>query len=69
MIDVQLAMKTLAAHRPIFHSEADFQHEFAWQLRTMLPHVSVRLEHPIDGTLRGLLILWCAEIIGSKRLS
>lgn len=45
----------LASRRPIFHSEADFQHEFAWQLREMLPHISVRLEHPVGNGSRGAI--------------
>jgi hypothetical protein len=37
-------MSKLAASRPIFHSEADFQHAFAWQLRLHHPDARVRLE-------------------------
>lgn len=33
--------------RRIFHSEADFQFEFAWQLRELEPDVEIRLERPI----------------------
>ena len=40
-------LATLAAERPIFHSEADFQHAFAWLLHRMNPKLSVRLELPV----------------------
>lgn len=33
---INTAMASLAKGRPIFHSEADFQHALAWQLQTML---------------------------------
>ena len=41
------ALTELAVRRPVFHSEADFQHELAWQLRTAAPTLSVRLEIPL----------------------
>lgn len=37
-------MKALHTARPVFHSEADFQHALAWVVHTVLPHVRVRLE-------------------------
>jgi hypothetical protein len=37
-------MVDVAAPRPIFHSEADFQHAFAWQLHAAYPDARVRLE-------------------------
>jgi hypothetical protein len=46
MIDVRRIMTTLALRRPIFHSEADFQHEFAITLRELMPESLVRLEQP-----------------------
>lgn len=45
-IDLNSALKGLARTRPIFHSEADFQHALAWQLQTMFPNASIRLEVP-----------------------
>jgi hypothetical protein len=42
--DVEQTMKRLAARRPIFHGEADFQHAFAWQLQTDHPAARIRLE-------------------------
>jgi len=37
----------LAAERPVFHSEADFQHAFAWLLHRKHPHLAIRLEVPV----------------------
>ncbi len=37
----------LAKQRPIFHSEADFQHALAWQVHERLPSAKVRLERPV----------------------
>lgn len=36
----------LAEERPIFHSEADFQHALAWKLHQLEPNSRVRLEVP-----------------------
>lgn len=37
----------LARHRPVFHSEADFQFAFAWEAKSLSPALEVRLEtHP-----------------------
>jgi hypothetical protein len=37
-------MAALARGRPLFHSEADFQHAFAWQLHSAYPDARIRLE-------------------------
>mgnify|MGYP004093375885 CR=1 FL=1 len=34
----------LAARRPVFHSEADFQFALAWQIHTDHPAAHIRLE-------------------------
>jgi hypothetical protein len=38
------AMDALASKRPIFHSEADFQHALAWELQVAHPEANIRLE-------------------------
>ena len=43
---IRKAMEALSATRPIFHSEADFQHAFAWMVHTLDPEATVRLEVP-----------------------
>lgn len=39
-------MSKLAADRSVFHSEADFQHAFAWRIHKFLPDASISLERP-----------------------
>jgi hypothetical protein len=48
MIEISEILAVLAKKRPIFHSEADFQHAFAWEIQQKLPDASVRLELPIQ---------------------
>jgi len=58
-IDVAGLMTALASRRPIFHSEADFQHALAWDLHTRLPELGIRLELPIEVSGKVLhLDLW-----------
>lgn len=42
--DVYRPLERLAGTRPLFHSEADFQHALAWQIQLDNPTASVRLE-------------------------
>ncbi len=46
MLDIADIMKALYKNRPIFHSEADFQHALAWKIHEMKPDCQVRLEAP-----------------------
>ena len=43
MLNIHLVMQELAKHRPVFHSEADFQFALAWQIRASMPETEVRL--------------------------
>lgn len=43
-LDVPLLMATLASRRPVFHSEADFQHALAWEIQAAHPDAAIRLE-------------------------
>ena len=45
--DIERALEALAERRPVFRSEADFQHEFAWEIREHNPNLSIRLEYPV----------------------
>ena len=47
MLTIVSLMDSLREKRPIFHSEADFQHAFAWELHRQSPNASVRLERPV----------------------
>lgn len=54
-IDISSLLNDLAAKRPAFHSEADFQHELALCLREHLPDFNIRLEFPIAGPANGAI--------------
>jgi hypothetical protein len=47
MIRIGETLATLAKKRPIFHSEAEFQHALAWEIHQELPHALLRLELPV----------------------
>src|SRR5690349_12429823 len=47
MFDVSVTMDGLKQRRPIFHSEADFQHEFAWEMRSCGLATDIRIERPV----------------------
>ena len=47
-LDIASVMESLSRERPIFHSEADFQHAMAWRIREMLPECQPRLEFPFS---------------------
>lgn len=44
MLDIPALLDQLSASRPIFHSEADFQHALAWTIQTHHPEARLRLE-------------------------
>ena len=46
MFDIHNLMADLSQQRPIFHSEADFQHALAWQIHKAIPNCEIRLEMP-----------------------
>lgn len=54
-------LESLARRRPLFHSEADFQHAFAWELHRAAPSIDVRLEVPVraGGVIVHLDLLGC----------
>jgi hypothetical protein len=56
-VDLSSLLQLLALRRPVFHSEADFQHGFAWEAHSMDPQLRVRLEtHPEPGVRLDLLL-------------
>jgi len=44
--NIQDTLQRLADQRPIFHSEADFQHALAWSVHKSYPNAVIRLELP-----------------------
>lgn len=58
-------MGQLAATRPVFHSEADFQHALAWLIHSVRPDSQIRLEtRPERGIRLDLL-----ATVGSERIA
>jgi hypothetical protein len=56
-VDVEGALSALAARRPVFHSERDFQHALAWQIQLGCPQAQIRLEtRPRRGVHLDLLV-------------
>ena len=58
LIDLNAVMKALAGRRPVFHSEADFQHALAMELAKQYPEAHVRLEYRPLSDERIYLDLW-----------
>jgi hypothetical protein len=52
---VEGIIRALSLRRPIFHSEADFQHELAWEIHRHDPTLGVRLEVPFPGRASGAI--------------
>lgn len=62
MLGIDELLMSLARRRPVFHSEADFQHEFAWEARSKIPDLRVRLEQPFPGRASGAIdIIFCHQ--------
>lgn len=59
MIDFNSVMHQLALKRPIFHSEADFQHALAWHLQLEHPDAHIRLEYRAFADERMYIDIWC----------
>lgn len=57
-------MLALSKQRSAFHSEADFQHAFAWYLHERFPSAAIRLERPFRTKLALLHMDLVAEIDG-----
>ena len=62
MIEIAEIMTGLARVRPIFHSEADFQHALAWHIHQTAPSCGVRLEYRPFPEKSMYLDLWLAEM-------
>ena len=58
MLDIHNLIADLSQHRPIFHSEADFQHALAWQIHEVMPDCKIRLEWPYRKERNWHLDIW-----------
>jgi hypothetical protein len=47
MIEITNILEELSKDRPVFHSEADFQHALAWKIHEKYPDLNVRLERRV----------------------
>ncbi len=59
MLDLTNVMRQLEQTRPLFHSEADFQHALACQLHTEHPDARIRLEYKLFAGEKVYLDIWC----------
>src|SRR5258707_5236584 len=58
-IPIENVIVELQKKRPIFHSEADFQHALAWEIHSYFPAAAVRLEiHPGRTGRREYIDIW-----------
>ena len=60
-LDLSAVLARLASRRPVFHSEADLQHELAWQLRLDGAADQIRLEYRPDPAVREAADLWLVD--------
>ena len=58
MLNIHNLMADLAKHRPIFHSEADFQHALSWRIHETMPNCEIRLEWPYRSERNRHLDIW-----------
>jgi hypothetical protein len=61
MIDLRDTLALLSEDRPIFHSEADFQHALAWLIHRRNPDAHIRLEYRLSRPEREYLDLWVKD--------
>jgi hypothetical protein len=62
VLDLVVIMRALAAKRPIFNSEADFQLALGWEIQTAHPAARLRMEYrPAYLDPRGHVDVWAAD--------
>lgn len=61
MINFHVVMQSLRGKRPVFHSEADFQHALAMELSTQAPRSQIRLEYRPMSDERIYIDLWALD--------
>jgi len=60
MIDLTEIIKNLSRSRPIFHSEADFQHALAWEIHMQVQNCEMRLEYKPPHIMKRFYVdIWC----------
>ncbi|WP_409345981.1 hypothetical protein [Paenibacillus sp. MBLB4367] len=67
-MDLESLLASLTSKRPVFHSEADFQHALAWEIQQQYPDASVRLEYrPAKVKARIYMDIWV--VLGDKKMA
>jgi hypothetical protein len=60
MVDLPTLLEGLSKERPLFHSEADFQHALAWRIQVIRPNAHIRLEYRPAVAGRPHLDIWAS---------
>lgn len=68
MVDLERVLDSLSRQRPVFHSEADFQHALAWQIHLTYPNVNIRPEYRPIPNEPLYLDIWVADDTGAQAL-
>ena len=58
VFDLPDLLAELAGKRPVFHSEADFQHALAWKIHEAFPSANVRPEYKPFPEKRVYIDIW-----------
>lgn len=60
MVDIKEVLKKLAAKRPVFHLEIDFQHALAWEIHEQEPKCQMRLDFRVQWLHEPSYVdIWC----------
>lgn len=65
-MNIHELMAGLAIKRPLFHSEADFQHSLAWEIHSQFPDAKIRLEYRPAGFDRMYVDMWITMADGAQ---
>jgi hypothetical protein len=65
-VDLARILGQLSRVRPLFHSEADFQHALAWQLQLAHPDLRIRLERRPVAEVRQAADVWITDTAGDS---
>lgn len=65
-MNVHELLHSLSEERSVFHSEADFQHAFAWKIHETLPQAKIRLEYRPSPHNNEHLDIWVSTSEGAN---
>ena len=62
MIELKKIFGNLSLSRPVFHSEADFQHALAWEIHKRVQNCEIRLEYKPPYIMKRFYVdIWCSQ--------